>query len=138
MYHEVINLVKTKLCQVLISMHHFLRGPRQRCGTRGDTQQLTGTRRRARKWSKRHYKLIPIVYKSLKTRLFQPVLLGYRIYVTLERRREIQEHRLTGNMCTVWFYLALVAAHPAGALRVVTFLRSLGGSSWTDCAAVMS
>lgn len=88
MHREVINLVETERCQVLISMHHFLRGPRQmRRSTRSDTAADRHTQR-ARKQSKREHKLIPIVYKSLKTRLFQPVLLGYRIYVTPERRRE--------------------------------------------------
>lgn len=53
-------------------------------------------------------------------------------------RGRVRNTGLTEHMYTVWFYLALVAAHPAGALRVVTFLRSLGGSSWTDCATVMS
>lgn len=44
MYHEDINLAKAELGQVLISMHHSLRGPRRQRGTRGDTDQLTGAR----------------------------------------------------------------------------------------------
>lgn len=77
-----------------------------------------------------------MVYKSFKTRLFHPLLLGNGIYVPPERKRA--SATLTENMCTVWFCLALGAAHPAGVVRVVTSVRSLGGSSWTDCAAVMS
>lgn len=42
MHHRDINPVKTELCQVLISMHHFLRGPPD--GSVAATQeQLTGT-----------------------------------------------------------------------------------------------